>query len=100
MNDLGVCPACGEAIQGGYCQDCGPVRPGEDTSFRVREVRPDYRPRWRFIVRYSYPDQGESTRAVESRAESLDDVLAALEDFLKAAGFNLDGHLDVVPLDE
>ena len=95
---LGVCPACGEAIQDGYCQNCGPARPGEDTSYR--EARPDYRPRWRFSVGYSYLNQAESTRVVESRAELLDDVLAAMDDFLKAAGFALDGHLDIVPPDE
>ena len=84
MSNLGVCPRCGEPVQGGYCQNCGPARP-------------DYRPRWRFSVCYSSPNQAESTRVVESHAELLDDVLAAMDDFLKAAGFALDGHLDVVP---
>lgn len=38
-----------------------------------------------------------SVEVSSSSAESLGDLLELYEDFLKACGFSLQGHLDVVP---
>ena len=41
-----------------------------------------------------------ATGIIETRAEGLDDIVAAMETYLRAVGFNLKGSLlDIVPND-